>query len=270
MVNLDSVQYDLVSQRSRMKRVLALVVIVGLAASLLSGCITLTEGTETADRSVTVPVGGTSSVRIVAGAGSLSVRGKSGLTEITAQGTAYALKESHLDQVEFVTRTSGGEIIVEARTEPSGSRFDITVEVPESFMVEIDDGSGHISVRDVAGVTVTDGTGDIDVDGVSGDAVIKDDGSGDVIIENVTGSVRIGSDGTGNIAVEGVGADVEITDDGSGGITASDVDGSFRIGADGSGNIVARDIRGDFEVDRDGSGGIEYSGIGGSVRIPAD
>ena len=95
-----------------MKRVLVLAYIVGFTASLASGCTTCTE---TVDRSVTVPVTSATSVRILAEAGSLLVQGTPGLTEITAHGTACARSENHLDQLQFVTRTSGSEIVIEAR-----------------------------------------------------------------------------------------------------------------------------------------------------------
>ena len=206
--------------------VLAMSVVLGVVAAGCGPC------TETAERSLSVPVLGATSVRIIAGAGSLEVNGRAGLTKVFANGTACARDTDDLEELQFVTRTSGGEIVIEARTEPLNSEFDFVVEIPDSLLVNIDDGSGNIVVRNVAEVVFSDGSGNIDVNGVSGDVVVEDDGSGD--------------------------------------ISVSDVDGSFHVASDGSGSISARDIRGDFTVDEAGSGDIEYSNVGGDVRIPRD
>lgn len=206
---------------------------------------------ETAERSVSLPATGTTSVRIIAEAGSLKVNGRSGIAEVTITGTTYARNTKDLEQLQIVTRTNGVEIIIEVKTSPGGSQFDVTVEIPDSFQVKIDDGSGNIEVRNVAGVCLTDGSGHIDVSGVSGDVMVDNDGSGNINIQNVSGNV-------------------DITEDGAGNINVSDIDGNFRVGNDGSGSITARDIRGDFTVDHDGSGGITYSDINGRVEIPSD
>jgi len=234
-----------------MKRIL-LLSLTGLIAALLLplavGCGTFNE---TAERSVSLPATGATSVRIIAEAGSLKVNGRSGTAEVTITGTAYARNTNDLEQLQIVTRTNGAEIIIEVETSPWGSRFDVTVEIPDSFQVKIDDSSGSIEVRNVAGVRLTDGSGDIDVSGVSGEVIVDDDGSGDINIQNVSGNV-------------------DITEDGAGSITVSDIDGNFHVGNDGSGSITARDIRGDFTVDHGGSGGITHSNIEGRVEIPSD
>ncbi len=222
--------------------------IVVLLITLVVGCGTFSETTE---RSVSLPATSTTSVRIIAEAGLLKVTGRSGISEVTITGTAYARNTKDLEQLQIVTRTNGAEIIIELETPPWGSRFDVTVEIPDSFQVKIDDSSGPIEVRNVASVRLTDGSGDIDVSGVSGDVMVDDDGSGDINIQNVSGNV-------------------DITEDGSGSITVSDIDGNFHVGNDGSGSITARDIRGDFTVDHDGSGSITHSNVDGKVEIPSD
>ncbi len=234
-----------------MKRVLVFSLtglIVALLVTLIVGCGYPSESTK---RSASLPATSATSVRIIAEAGSLKVASRPGITEVTITGTAYARNTGDLEQLQIVTRTDGAEIIIEVETSPWGSRFDVTVEIPDSFQVKIDDSSGYIEVSNVAGVRLTDGSGDIDVSSVSGDVMVDNDGSGDINIQNVSGNV-------------------DITEDGAGSITVSDIDGNFRVGKDGSGGITARDIRGDFTVDHDGSGSITHSNVDGKVEIPSD
>ena len=252
-----------------MRTAIVVVMAVVLIAAL-SGCVTLPRFTRAAARSASVPVMDATSVRIIAEAGSLEIAGLKGLTEVTASGTAWAMNNNDLEKVQFVTRTSETEIVIEARTPVGDSRFDVTVEVPDTLRVEIDDGSGDIVVRSVASVRLSDGSGDINVENVSGDVVVEDDGSGDIAMQYVGAGVEVTSDGTGHIDVKHVGASVVVGSDGSGNITVSDIKGDFRVRQDGSGDITATDIRGDFVVESDGSGSIRQSGIGGKVSIPYD
>ncbi len=253
-----------------MKRVFTLAIIVGLAASLASGCTLVNPCTSTAERSAMVEVGDATTVRIVAEAGSLEVVGLTGITKVTARGTACAANDYDLETIQFAMRTSGTEIIIEAPTPANVTSFDVTVEVPDTFHVEINDGSGDIVVRHVAGVRLNDGSGDFLVEYVTGDVVVESDGSGGIRALYVDAGVEIISDGTGDIDVAHVGADVIVGSDGSGNISVNDVEGDFHVEQDGSGDISAIDIAGDFIVERDGSGSIRSSGIGGNISYPGD
>jgi len=224
---------------------LAAVVMISL---LLVGCDVLTCD-ETAQRSASAASEGISTVRIISEAGDLDVQGQPNLTEVDAEGTACASNTSDLDDIQFEVSTSGSEMVIEARTSGGNTQFDVMVTVPDSVVVEIEDGSGDVDVGDVAGVRITDGSGDVDVAGVSGDVVVGDDGSGDLDLSDVAGTVDIGVDGSGNI-------------------TVADVAGDVRIGSDGSGSIRVTNVEGDFEVGDDGSGDISHSGVGGTVDIP--
>lgn len=236
-------------RRTRMKGLsIGLVgVAVVVLIPLVSACANLDES---AERSVSVPVNGATSVRIDVEAGYLEVAGRPGITDVTASGTAYATNTDNLDDVQIVTRSTDTEIVIEVETSWN-TKLDLVVEVPDSFQVIIDDASGSIMVTDVAGVQLSDGSGRVEINGVSGDVVVDDDGSGDIDIRNV-------------------GRNVQIVDDGSGSITVVDVAGNFHVRDDGSGDITARDIDGDFVVEDDGSGDISYSNVGGRVDIPED
>ena len=62
--------------------------------------------------------------------------------------------------------------MIEARTPGTNSEFDVRITVPDSMLVEIEDGSGSIEVRSVAGLRVSDGSGDVDVSDVGENLVI--------------------------------------------------------------------------------------------------
>ncbi len=219
-----------------------------MISALLVGCDVFTCD-ETAERSASAAAEGISTVRIIAEAGSLDVDGQLNLTEVGAEGTACASNTSDLDDIQVEVTTSGSEIVIEARTPNGDAQFDVRVTVPDSVLVEIEDGSGSIDVRDVAGVRINDGSGDVHVAGVSGDLVVVDDGSGGLDLRDVAGTVEIRVDGSGDITVAEVGGDV-------------------RIGSDGSGSIRVTDVGGDFEVGDDGSGSISHSNVAGTVDIP--
>ena len=236
------IRVDVVSTRKTIWLVSVLVV-----SALLVGCDVI-RCDETAPRSAIAAAEGISTVRVIAEAGSLDVEGQLNLTDVEAEGTACASNTRALDDVQFEVSTGGSEIVIEART-PRNTQFDVRILVPDSVLVEIDDGSGGIDVRDVAAVRITDGSGDVGVDGVSGDLVVTDDGSGDIDLRDVAGMV-------------------EIEVDGSGDITVAEVDGDVRIGSDGSGSIRVTDVGGDFEVGDDGSGDISHSNVVGTVDIP--
>ena len=223
------------------------------------------------DRTATVDLEGATTIRIIAEAGLLKVAGRAGSEQIVADGTACASHEDLLPDVELRTSRRGDTIIVESRTPDSWhgnnyARLDLEVEVPDGIMIDIEDGSGSLEVRDVGALRLDDGSGSLRVVRVAGDVEVND-GSGSIIIEDVGGPIRV-RDGSGSIEIEGVKNDVEIREDGSGSMTISDVEGSVRIHEDGSGSIFVADVTGDFALDRDGSGSVQIDNVQGKVRIP--
>ena len=253
-----------------MRHALCLILCAPLVAGL--GCrITLGDWDPcdvTAPRNATLDAAGASRLVIDAGAGSLSVRGADGAAEVVADGTACARDEETLEKVLLVAERDGDVLRLETRfpRRTRGARLDLSVELPASLPVEIDDGSGSVEVRDVASLELLDGSGEIDVHGVTGDVTI-DDGSGEIDLDGVGGGVRL-TDGSGGIEVLGVGRDVIVEDDGSGEIEITGVGGSVVIESDGSGGIDVRDVDGDFELHRDGSGGVSTRDVRGRVSLP--
>lgn len=259
-----------------------------LAASGLACQVVIGDDCDhTAPREASLDASGATRVVIDAGAGSLEVRGVPG-SEVHARGTACASREALLDEIRLVADRRGDTLHLETRFPRNyhgTARLDLEVDIPAGLPVAIDDGSGSTKVRGVAALTLHDGSGSITVSDVAG-AVDIEDGSGSIELLGVGGDVTI-DDGSGSIDVRGAGGKVRI-DDGSGEITVRDVDGdvsvedgsgsmeitgvggSVVVEEDGSGDIRVEDVRGDFRVLDDGSGSVDYARIDGQVSIDDD
>jgi hypothetical protein len=118
----------------------------------------------------------------------------------------------------------------------------LEVTVPEAISLDINDGSGSITVQDVTGdIALDDGSGSIDLARVGGRLTI-DDGSGSIAAQQVGGDVTI-TDGSGSLKVTRVEGSVTI-DDGSGGVTVSGIAGDVDIREAGSGSLSITDVQG--------------------------
>jgi DUF4097 and DUF4098 domain-containing protein YvlB len=197
---------------------------------------------------------------IRAGAGSLTVTGREGLAAIEVKAEVVAshvrdkdMEEFLSDRVELTLEKRGDSAVLVGRIRHEDrlfnfgddARIDLTVAVPKTMALDIEDGSGSLVVEDLTA------------------ALRIEDGSGSIRVVRVAGKVRI-VDGSGEVVVERVEGDLEI-DDGSGGVEVSDVTGNVTID-DGSGEILVRRVGGTVTVD-DGSGGIDIEDVGGDVRL---
>jgi hypothetical protein len=205
-----------------------------------------------APREAKVEAAGARSLRVIARAGSLRIQGNEGASAVTIHGTACSSSESRLADIRLVAERRGDVVHVEAAIPDNwfggDAGLDLTIEVPASLAVAVEDGSGEATVRHVAALDI-------------------EDGSGELRIEDVAGEVRV-TDGSGEIVIDRAGS-VVIEEDGSGGVRISGVRGSVVVRDDGSGSIDVSDVGGDFTVEHDGSGGIAHDGIRGQVRIPS-
>ncbi len=227
------------------------------------------------DRELTIPVEGTESLAIRAGAGALHVEGQRDLEEIVVVGRVCASHEEYLDDLDLSVeraRGSGDLTLVtrypEHRMRSSGdntARIDLTVLIPMGMSVDIDDSSGDIVVSGTGDLRIDDSSGSIRAFQING-ALSIDDSSGDLEIEDVAGDVVI-DDGSGGLDIRDVQGSVSLRD-GSGGIDIAEVESDVLIESDGSGSIDVRNVGGDFRVGRDGSGGIRHSGVEGRVDVP--
>lgn len=194
---------------------------------------------------------------IDAGAGSMEVRGVSGLEKIVVTATVIVAESDEEEAVKLIDKKMrlsldrAGDRAKLISTFDDGmfgrgsnARIDLKISVPAGTAVEIDDGSGSIElIGTAADVSVDDGSGSIDAQGVANISI--DDGSGSIDIAGVTGDVSI-VDGSGSISVRSVAGSVTIDD--------------------GSGSIKVNDVEQDLIVVDDGSGGFSYSDVRGTVR----
>lgn len=246
------------------------VTVVALALAAL-GCQVVVAGDcdHSAPREATLAASGATRLMIDVGAGSLTVHGVDGIDEVRATGTACASREAYLDDIRLTGERRGDTLYLKAEypERVSGqASLDLGVDLPAGLDVSIVDGSGSMEVEAVGALEIEDGSGGIEIRNVAGDLRIED-GSGEIDVKDVRGAVDI-DDGSGGIEVLGVGGSL-VVDDGSGEMTLTGIGGSVRI-SDGSGEFTVRDVDGDVTVEDDGSGDMEISGVGGSVTVDED
>ena len=206
-----------------------------------------------AERNATIDAAGIHLLDLSAGAGSLKVEGKAGLTSIRVHGVACASDRETLDDIKLETNRTGSTIRVKANTQDSDdlhwmhndyATLDVTIEVPAGLAANIDDGSGEMEVSGLGTTEITDGSGGIVASDLA--SVRINDGSGEIHLHDIHGAVDI-EDGSGEIDVKRA--------------------GSVRV-SDGSGGISVADVAGDFVVTDDGSGDVEYDNVRGHIDVP--
>jgi hypothetical protein len=211
------------------------------------------------ERELTLDTRGIDMLNIDNGAGSIDIKGVSGISEITVTATILipgknddkARKKIEDDLV--LTLDKDSDIAVLKAYFDEGGNFDfgdspsvqLEVRMPEGMHLAVDDGSGSI-----------------DVEGIRGD-IMLDDGSGSITMVDVGGKIEI-DDGSGPISVTTVGGDISIND-GSGSIKVRGVAGTVTVD-DGSGSIDVSDVEEDLIIIDDGSGGLDFSNIAGRVE----
>ena len=194
---------------------------------------------------------------IRAGAGSLTVTGREGLAAIEVRAEVVApdvrdkdMEEYIRDRVELTLEKRGDIAVLVGRIRDNGrlfhfgenARIDLTVTIPKTMALDIDDGSGDMVVEDLAAaLRIEDGSGSIRVVRVAGNVRI-DDGSGGLEVSDVTGDVTI-DDGSGEVRVRRVGGTVTL-DDGSGGVDIEDVEKDVRLINTGSGGVDVSGVKG--------------------------
>ncbi len=217
----------------------------------------------TSERNMNLDASGIKELRVECGAGFLKINGMTDAREITVQAEIILDDVDTEKAEEFLEKylrleltRSGDKALLRSEINSDGSFFgtifgdnpgglvNLTVQIPKSLNLEVDDGSGYITMKDI-----------------DGDIVI-DDGSGEITITRVNGSVRL-DDGSGEIFMEDIGGDVFI-DDGSGEITLRKIGGNVRID-DGSGSIDIDGVEKDVTIIDAGSGGENIRNVKGRV-----
>lgn len=247
------------------------VAVIG-ALSIASAAAAQEECRFEATRSGSVSASGARQLLVEAGAGSLRVTGRPGLSEVRVSGRACASSQDLLDRLDFdIDRAGGGVRVATREIEMRGwssddryARLDLVIEVPAGIDAEIHDGSGSAEIASLGETSIEDGSGELLVEDIRGLLQIHD-GSGELTVRNVEGDVVI-EDGSGEIDIADVRGSATV-EDGSGEIRVRGVGRNLRV-ADSSGGIDVDTVRGDFVVTDDSSGGISHRAVSGNVDIP--
>lgn len=198
---------------------------------------------------------------VESGSGFLNIIG-SDTDEVTVKAEIYQYEPHNNYCLSLEQNAKTAQLIANNCNNKSNSnyenqtRIDLTVSVPSSFMLEINDGSGAIEIENTADTTIHDGSGKIVVNMISGPLTIED-GSGSIDVTNITGKVEI-HDGSGSIDLSNSNADVLIHD-GSGNIDVEQTTGSVTI-SDGSGGIYVNQAQ-SFKLVADGSGRVKVKNV---------
>ncbi len=208
-------------------------------------------------------------LRVDAGAGSLSVRGVEGTNEFRLAAKLCASDQRRLDGLAVTLR--GDRLNTTYPSNRGGffswgrnryARIDVALEVPMDTNLRVDDGSGIIHINDTGDVTLEDGSGNILIRDVG--SLTIEDGSGSISVSRVNGDLRL-NDTSGNLDVEGVTGNIVI-DDGSGSVTIRDVTGDVTV-SDGSGHIRIDAVGGNVRLDETGSGSVTVNDVGGDLVV---
>ncbi|TDR20353.1 DUF4097 family beta strand repeat-containing protein [Marinicella litoralis] len=223
------------------------------------------------DRSLEMSTDRISAVEFDVGAGSLNIVGTTG-NEIrinaTIESEDYRKLDDLVDAFEnkmlfSIERQSEYAMVYAKKKESMGwgnsknIMIHLEVELPRGMDLVIDDGSGSMTVENIAGeLKIDDGSGSITLRDIANDVQI-DDGSGSIQVAGVNGDLSI-EDGSGSIELKNISGSVDI-EDGSGGIMAKDIGGDFTVD-DGSGDVVVKNLTGQFTLIDDGSGSVTVNG----------
>ena len=228
---------------------------IALAASLLSPLAMADDCRYSRDINFDVVLQDLERLTIDVGAGELNVTGASQSDMISVRAQACADSEAKLDDLDLTQDRRGDRLHIASETGDSdwgtvnwfGSTYayiDVNIAIPAGLVIDINDGSGDVSVVGVAAdFSIEDGSGDIRVEDVTG-SITLEDGSGDLELYKVSVDVKVTADGSGDIRIETVGGNVTVDDDGSGDIRVGDVSGDFVTGDTGSGDLEYNNVTG--------------------------
>ncbi|XQW83730.1 hypothetical protein ACOYR1_11315 [Thalassotalea piscium] len=202
-----------------------------------------------------------SSLQLNIGAGSLTLTG-SNSDKIHVNAKIYQTRAHSEYRLALTKKSNTAQLIADNDDSDMRTKIDLEVRLPSHLYVKIDDGSGSMSLANIASADIIDGSGSITVNDISGDLTITD-GSGSITINNIAGHLTI-NDGSGSINAEMIKGSVKIKD-GSGSITVNNVEQDVTI-SDGSGSIIV-DNAASFALLSDGSGGVKVTNISGAVKM---
>ncbi|MGD2245246.1 MAG: hypothetical protein PVI11_01735 [Candidatus Aminicenantes bacterium] len=228
-------------------------------------------------RNLSLSAKGINQLEINCGSGFLKVKGQKGLTDIKVEAEIVLEGRSEKDAEEFIKKyldlsleKRGSRAVLKSGFKSYRSLFsfgskvvNLTVSLPTEMDLDVDDGSGYITIGDIEGnLVIDDGSGDIEIVNTKGDVDVND-GSGEIELEEINGDVSV-DDGSGETKVEGVSGNVSV-DDGSGTIVIRNIGGNVTV-KDGSGSIIIDGVEKDVYIPSDGSGSVRINNVKGQVK----
>lgn len=223
-------------------------------AALLSGCIIhVGGGNQSPDLHSTkrfeLDGAGLTQLMASTGAGSLLIQAETGRTTVDVVAEIYTYQGVDAD-IELVKQGNSAQLTASLpRNYVNGNSpyINLTVKVPPTFGLVLDDGSGDTVIDGLQGaLQVTDGSGELRISG--GSSLSVDDGSGDLLIRDIQGAVTV-DDGSGDMRIEQIAGIVTIND-GSGDINVRHTAG-LTITEGGSGDLNIDQINGPVSIDKD-------------------
>jgi DUF4097 and DUF4098 domain-containing protein YvlB len=200
-------------------------------------------------------------ITIDGGAGSVTISGSADGSIHVKRHVRYRKK-----QPGATDSVRGDTLTLKTECGPACS-VDYEVTAPRGIRVAGHNGSGDLTLSDIATAAVEVGSGRIEIRRASGD-VTASAGSGDIDLADVGGSVT-GRTGSGNVQLDGV-VGTTTVETGSGNIDGSDLRGSRTSAHTGSGNATLA-LASAQDVDADaGSGNVRITvPAGQSYRVVA-
>jgi hypothetical protein len=221
-----------------------------------------------------LPIIGVEVLQITCEAGSLEVYGVDGSDHINVTAvikisgipanklTEFMQRHIRLSLEKGPRKAALESVFKDQNRMQADAKIDLTVRVPKTLRVQIEDGSGWLDVSDLdADLDIADGSGAIRIRDIQGRVAVED-GSGKLHIDDIRGNLEV-KDGSGSIQLERIRGNVRLVDS-SGPMTIKDIDGNLTI-RDGSGGIEIMNVTRDVLIKEAGSGTLEIDGVKGKV-----
>ncbi len=178
---------------------------------------------------------------------------------IIVQGTRHLQGFGSVNDIQYTYSQNGDTVTIQSHGDMEWFRhlwaeesIDYDITVPTSIDVEVQNGSGQVTLADVNGnIDARTGSGSIDGSSLAG-TVSLSTGSGNIKASHLKEHALL-STGSGSIDLEGANGDIN-AQTGSGGIDGSNLAGSIQL-ATGSGSITVTNTDGQLQLST-GSGSI--------------
>jgi DUF4097 and DUF4098 domain-containing protein YvlB len=242
---------------------------LGWYSLLLAGVILATgcQKAETVEetRDLELPASTTQALNVGSGFGDLHIVGDKEASSILAKASIKRSGNVNEEDIIFTLEQEGdsARLVLDDTVELGLHSLEVslTVTVPQSMSITVEDGSGDIEIKDTAGTLIVhDDSGDMEITNAAGEVEIYDQ-SGDLHVSNASNIKRI-EDESGDSVLKNTSGDMEIHDE-SGNFQINNHNGDIAIW-DESGDILIDGVNGDVTLEEKGSGNQTLKNINGS------